>query len=226
MAKILLVEDDTLVGKMVRDWLSGQQHVVELVTVGDEAAARLKLYSYDLIVLDWDLPVQSGLDVCKQFRASGGTSPVLMLTANDTIDHKEEGLYSGADDYLTKPFALKELSARIAALLRRPAVFRASNMQVGKITLDSIQHKAFVDGIEIPLLPKEYALLELLLKHPNELFSTQAILEKIWSSESDTTASVIKAHVSRLRKKLEHVDDPTITTVHGLGYRLVVNNKS
>jgi len=222
MAKILVAEDDRETGATLLLWLTQQQHSVELVTSGDEASARLKLYSYDVVVLDWDLPVQSGLDICKEFRASGGVSAILMITGKDTIDDKEEGLYSGADDYLTKPFKLRELAARISALLRRAPVFKPNNLQVGKITLDSIQHTVFAGGKEISLLPKEFALLELFLRHPNELLSTEMLLEKLWSSESDSTASVVKAHIHNLRKKLECVDDPVITNVYGLGYRLTL----
>lgn len=220
MAKIIVVEDDYATGTMVQTWLEHLQHSVELVTRGDEAHDRLKIYSYDLIVLDWNLPGKSGIEVCRAFRSNGGQTPILMLTSKSSIDDKTEGLYGGADDYLTKPFDMKELTARTVALLRRSPAFKANRFELGQITMDTLEHKVFVNNTELPLLPKEFALLELFLKHPNQLLSSELVLNKIWSSESDTTAATVRSHVYNLRKKLQNVDNPVIATVHGAGYRL------
>lgn len=220
LAKIIVVEDDFALGTMVQTWLENSQHSVELVERGDEAISRLKTYLYDLIVLDWNLPGKSGVDICRDFRNGGGQTPILLLTSKGSVDNKVEGLHSGADDYLTKPFDMKELSARVIALLRRSSVFKPNRIEIGQIVLDSLEHHVFVDGKEVQLLPKEYALLELFLKHPNQLLSSEFILEKIWTSESDTTAATVRAHMYNLRKKLQKVENPSIATVHGAGYRL------
>lgn len=226
MAKILLVEDDYAAGEMLQSWLEHLQHSVELVRRGDEAEDRLKLYSYDLVLLDWNLPGKSGIEVCRGFRAGGGQTPVLMLTSKNSVDDKAEGLYGGADDYLSKPYDIKELAARITALLRRAPAFKPSRLQVGEITFDAVEHQVLINNEIVHLLPKEFALLELFLKHPNQLLSTELLLNKVWSSESDTTASVVKAHIYNLRKKISRAASPVINTVHGLGYRLDTGKKS
>ncbi len=225
MAKIIVVEDDFALGTMVQTWLENSQHSVELVNRGDDASALLQTYLYDLIVLDWNLPGKSGVEICRDFRNAGGQTPILMLTSKGSIDAKVEGLFSGADDYLTKPFDMKELAARVIALLRRNSVFKPNRLELGQIVFDSVEHVVLIDGKQVQLLPKEYALLELFLKHPNQLLSSEFILEKIWTSESDTTASTVRAHMYNLRKKLQNVSNPVIATVHGAGYRLELAGK-
>lgn len=220
MAKILLVEDDEAIGLNLQLYLEHMHHTVEFVTQGEEASDRLKLYKYDLVILDWNLPKKSGVNVCREFRAAGGQTPVLMLTSMTTTESKVTGLDGGADDYMTKPFDLKELGSRVAALLRRVPMYTPSRLQVGQITIDVVEHTVLIDNEKIHLLPKEFALLELFLKNPGQLLSNEILLNKVWTSESDTTASVVRTHVHNLRKRLQSVANPTIATVHGLGYRL------
>lgn len=221
MAKILIVEDDLDLANNVVEWLKFEQHTVEAVHDGQEGADRLKLYKYDLAILDWELPKKNGPDVCKQYRAGGGQIPILMLTGKSEIEDKTTGLDAGADDYLTKPFSMKELSARLRALLRRPAATVANTLTVRDIVFDTGTKKVSKNGKEIELAPKELALLEFFLKHQDQVFSQEALLERVWSSESDASVFAVYTAVKTLRKKLTGADEkPFLATVHGLGYRL------
>lgn len=221
MPKILLVEDDIHLAGDVVDWLEFEKHTVEHVADGKEADERLRFYQYDLIILDWELPGVHGIDICRRYRQAGGNSPVLMLTGKGEITDKEQGLDSGADDYLTKPFHLKELTARIRALLRRPAVMTGTVLKIKNLALDTNTKKLSKDGKEIQLSPKEYALMDFLMRHPDEVFSQEALLERVWSSESDASVFSVYTAVKTLRKKItEDGEKPILATVHGLGYRL------
>jgi DNA-binding response OmpR family regulator len=221
MAKIFLVDDDPELLGSVKDWLAKEGHVVEVAADGKEALDRLKFYQYDLIVLDWQLPEASGIEVLEAFRSSGGTTPVIMLTGKTTLPDKEEGLGAGADDYICKPFHVRELSARIKAVLRRPSSLTGSVLEAGHIRLDTVQHQVFVDGKEIHLHRKEFALLEFLLKHPGQVFSQGALLDRVWSSYSDVSPESVYVYMTRLRKKIDIADKPPlIRTHHGVGYVL------
>jgi DNA-binding response OmpR family regulator len=224
MAKILLVEDDTDLSGRVQEWLSFEQHAVEAVFDGLEAGQRLRIYSYEVVILDWDLPKCTGIEVCKEFRSRGGSTPILMLTGKGSINEKETGLDAGADDYLTKPFHLKELSARIRALLRRPvASYTGATLKAGPLELDPSTRRVTKSGDELTLLPKEYALLEFFLRHPNEVFSPDALLNRVWNSESDASTDTIYTYIKMLRKKITpEAPSSMIKTVHGVGYRLEV----
>ncbi len=221
MAKILIVEDDEHLRSDVVDYLEFEKHTVEEVSDGKEAEERLKFYQYDLIVLDWQLPHQSGIEVCKKFRAAGGQTPVIMLTGKDALEEKEKGLDSGADDYLTKPFHIKELAARIRALLRRPSAMTGTVLKIKNFALDTNTKILTKDDSPIQLSPKEYALMDFLMRHPDEVFSQEALLERVWSSESDASVFSVYTAVKTLRKKITVDGEKSIlATVHGLGYRL------
>lgn len=221
MAKVLLVEDDLVTCDMVRDWLEHELYVVEEAHNGEEALDLLKLYQYDIVVLDWALPGLSGVETLQKFRSSGGVTPVLMLTGRRSISEKETGLDAGADDYLTKPFDMRELSARLRALLRRQAAPRSSVMSCRSITLDPASCQVTRNGEELKLLPTEYALLEFFMRHPDRVFSTDDILNHVWKSDSEATATAVRTYITRLRKKLDQEGKPSIiTTVHGIGYKL------
>lgn len=221
MAKILIVEDDLGLSKMVRDWLVFEKHQVEEVADGNEAREKLRFYEYDLVILDWMLPGMSGVQILREFRNTRGSTPVLMLTGKDTIIDKETGLDAGADDYLTKPFHMKELSARTRALLRRPRDIVTDTIKVGDLLLDRGKHKILKNNVEVKLLPKEFALIDFLMRHPNQVFSVDALLNRVWESESDATADAVTTCVKRIRKKLDSEGKPSIIrTVHGVGYRL------
>lgn len=222
MAKILLVEDDQALAKLVRNWLSLEHHAVESVEDGEEALHRLKVSEYDLVILDWTLPKLAGVEVLKEHRRLGGQTPVLMLTGKDKISDKEEGFDAGADDYLTKPFHGKELTVRIKALLRRPPNLVQDVLRVGELVLQKENFSVRRGENEIRLLPKEFALLEFLMRHPNQVFSAEALLERVWVSESESTVEAVTTCIKRLRRKLESDGTPSpIATVHGVGYKLV-----
>jgi len=145
----------------------------------------------------------------------------LMLTGKGTINDKEQGLDAGADDYLTKPFHLKELSARIRALLRRPVTFTGTTLKVGSLEIDPSSHRLTIEGREVNLLPKEYAILEFLMRHPNEVFSPDALLNRVWNSESEASTDTVYTYIKTLRKKVSpEAPSSIIKTVHGVGYKL------
>ncbi|HEY9787548.1 MAG TPA: response regulator transcription factor [Candidatus Obscuribacterales bacterium] len=226
MAKILVVEDDVNLIFTLSEFLGSENHVVEVVKDGEEAVSRLSYFQYDLVVLDWNLPSTSvsGLDVLRQYRARGGKIPVLLLTGRSTISEKEVGLDSGADDYLTKPFHLKELAARIRALLRRPADTLPSNtLKVQNIELDPVSKKVTVNGARIHLLPRDYSLLEFFMRHPDQVFSNEALLERVWHSESEATAEALRSSLKRIRSKIMDVDCKLIENIPKVGYRLKSN---
>ncbi|HNB23636.1 MAG TPA: response regulator transcription factor [Candidatus Melainabacteria bacterium] len=219
MSKILLAEDDTQCAELIGMFLERAQHVFETVGDGAEALDRLKLYSYDLVILDWNLPKMTGVEVLKNFRARGGKTPVLMLTALKTVNSKIEGLESGADDYLTKPFDGNELQARLKALLRRPPVLLSDVLQIADVQMDTGSHRVTRGGVEVKLRPKELAVLEFFLRHKNQLYTAEQILEQVWSSESDATTEAIVSCIKRIRKVLdEGRDGSIIRNVHGAGY--------
>jgi len=201
-----------------------ERHSLEIVSDGKEALENMKFYQYELVILDWELPGMHGPQILKEFRDAGKTTPVLMLTGKGTIDDKEVGFGAGADDYLTKPFNMKELSIRLRALLRRPGGMTASIITIANLELDQANFKLLKDGEEVKLLPKEFALMEFLMRHPNQVFSQDALLNRVWESDSDSTGSALTTCIKRLRKKLDEEGKPSIiTTVHGVGYKLEVS---
>jgi DNA-binding response OmpR family regulator len=221
MAKVLVVEDEHDLSIPIKDWLTREQHVVELVDNGAEALSRLKVYKFDVIVLDLMIPGMNGMEVCKRFRSEGGSTPILMLTAKSGIEDKEAGLDAGADDYLTKPFHLKELSARIRALLRRHTQATSRELKIGDLVLDVIGRKATFMGEEIHFVPKEFSLLEFLMRHPNQVFSAEALLDRVWASDTMASPDTIRTYIKILRKKLGgEGKESLIRTVHGVGYKI------
>lgn len=221
MAKILIVEDDLDLRQIVEDWLKHDHHLIETATKGDEAMELIGIFSYDLIILDWQLPVYDGIQILKKFRQNGGKTPVLMLTGQDLAEQIEQGLDSGADDYLTKPFHMKELSARIRALLRRPVSVTDNVLRAAGINLNPRTFAVTKDGTDIRLLPKEFALLEFLMRHPNQVFSAEALLDRVWHSENDAAPETVRTCIKRLRKKIDgESEESVIQTLHGVGYKL------
>lgn len=221
VAKILVVDDDHRVVETVKDWLTFKRHLVECVYDGREACENIKVSTHDLLILDWDLPGMKGVEICRTYREHGGQSPVLMLTGKSEITDKEAGFEAGADDYLTKPFNVRELGARVDALLRRPVNVVAPTLQAGDLVLDLKSRRLLIAGQDVSLEPKEFAVLELLLKHKNEVFSPHAMLERIWPSASESSLDTVRTCVKKLRQKISAGDpESIIKTVHRLGYTI------
>lgn len=220
MSKIFLAEDDQNLADVLADWLEQAHHGVEVVHDGDEADFRLKTEQYDLIILDWDLPRLSGIEVCRRFREAGGSTPVIMLTGHSLTEEKVQGLDSGADDYVTKPFEFAELNARIRALLRRPQETKTNVLKAGDLELDATAAIARKQGNPIALLPREFALLEFFMRHPNQVFSADALLNRVWSTESGVAPDTVRVHITKLRSKIDTPGKQSmIQTVHRVGYR-------
>jgi len=181
----------------------------------------LKFYQYDVVILDWQLPGMTGIEVIREYRSFGGKTPVLMLTGKSAIPEKEEGFDSGVDDYLTKPFHMKELSARLRALLRRPDTLVSEALQIGALKMDRRTHVVLLDGKEVDLKPTEYALLEFLMRHPGQVFAPEALLDRVWSSQSDASVDALTTCIKRLRKKISSEgQESIIKTIYGVGYKL------
>lgn len=210
MAKILIVEDDLETSALMRDWLVAiDHHVVEVLNHGDAALAALRLNRYDIIILDWQLPGANGPEICRDFRTRGSCAPILMLTAKDGISDKEQGFQNGVDDYLTKPFNLKELSLRIKALLKRPQAFVAV-LEAGDLVLDLDSRRVQKNGRELELTPKEFAVLEFLLRHKRKVFTAPELLNRVWHSESLAGTEALRQCIKRLREKIDTPGAPSI----------------
>jgi OmpR-family two-component system manganese-sensing response regulator len=216
-----MVEDDPNFAQKVREFLQFDQHVVDLAHNGDDGWQFINTYKYDLLILDWNMPGMTGLELCKKYRSTGGNAPILMLTGKDGIDDKEMGLDSGADDYLTKPFHARELTARVRALTRRPSTMVADKITIGKLTLDCASYKLTKEGKEVQLQPKEYTLLEFLMKNPNKVYSAKALLERLWDADAEASEDTIRTYMKTLRRKIAPGEEVCpIRTVHGLGYKM------
>lgn len=222
MAKILLVEDECDLALLISDWLKKREHhLVEHLENGNDAYDMIQVNKYDVIILDIMLPGMSGLEICSQYRKSRGATPILMLTAKNTVEDKELGLDAGADDYITKPFALKELAARVRALLRRGTTLPSNQLNIRDIVIDPVDYSVSKAGKSVHLLPQEFRLLEFLARHPNQVFSAEDLLASVWESDTPAMLDTVRGHVKRIRQKL---DTPTqnsiITNVYGVGYKL------
>lgn len=217
--KILVVEDDPLVGEYVRRGLADAHHQAELVTDGAEALRLATAAHYDLLVLDLRLPTLSGFEVLRTLRDRGKTLPVLVLTAQDAVGSKVQALHMGADDYVTKPFALEELLARVEALGRRPKTIASPVRTVADLTLDTGSREVHRGGALIDLTPKEYAVLEYLMRHQGRVMSRTLITEYAWDYHFDPGTNIVDVVITRLRKKIDQGHDPKlIHTVRGVGY--------
>ncbi len=221
MSNILVVEDDTTEGSIIRDFLSKESHCVEHVQSGRHAFERVRTGQFDLMILDLGLPDICGLEILKVLRAEGLALPVLILTGRNRSDEIIAGLDSGADDYLTKPFNVLELGARVRAHLRRSTGAVTDVLKYGYVCLDIQNHRVTVSGGEISLLPKEFALLEYILRNPSRIFSAETLLKNVWKSSDDGGPEMVRTCMSRLRQRLEVEGmESIIETVYGVGYRL------
>jgi DNA-binding response OmpR family regulator len=219
--RILVAEDDPHLGPSIKQGLEGQQYAVDLVENGELAVSMGCLVPYDLIILDVLLPHVDGFEVCRQLRARQLKMPIMFLTALDTVDDRVNGLDLGGDDYLTKPFAFRELEARIRALLRRESPSKTNRLDFLDITIDTLTHEVRRGERSVLLTAREFTLLELLMRHPHQTLSRAMIAEHLWNVEADNLSNVIDVYIASLRRKLCEQGEPNaIQTIRGFGYQL------
>jgi len=219
--RVLLIEDDRKAAKLLAKGLQEEGFVIDVAVTGEEGEEQAAVNEYDVIVLDWLLPGKDGIAVCRSLRAHDISTPILMLTARDSLTDRVNGLSTGADDYLTKPFAFAELLARIRALLRRSRLARPTVLRVADLTLDPATRRVARAGVVVALTTKEYAILEVLMQRAGEIVSRTRLVERVWDEASDVIDNLVDAHVSHLRKKVDRRGSiPLIHTVRGFGYRL------
>ena len=215
--RILVVEDEPKMARLLKRGLEQDGYVVDVSFDGVDALHQATENEYDAVVLDVMLPELDGIEVCRGMRSRGRWAPVLMLTARESVGDRITGLDAGADDYLVKPFSFDELVARLRALLRRGAKERPTVLKVGRLTLNPATRRVERDGEPIALSPKEYALLDFFMRHPDEVLSRTRILEHVWDYNYDGGSNVVDVYVRYLRKK---IGPSTLRTVRGAGYVL------
>ncbi|KZY05973.1 MULTISPECIES: winged helix-turn-helix domain-containing protein [unclassified Sulfitobacter] len=220
--KLLVIEDDATTGNYIARGLREEGHVVDLVTDGRQGLIQATGNTYDVLVVDRMLPEIDGLTLLKTLRGTGNLTPALFLTAMGSVEDRIGGLNAGADDYLVKPFAFGELSARVAALARRPqALDQETVLRVADLEMDLLARKVTRAGQEIDLLPREFALLEHLLRRKGRVQTRTMLLESVWDLSFDPMTNVVETHISRLRSKIDRpFDRELIQTVRGAGYRI------
>jgi two-component system, OmpR family, response regulator len=219
--RVLVVEDEVRTAGLLRRGLSEEGYSVDIAVDGPDAVWRASEFSYDAVVLDVMLPGCDGIEVCRELRSRGRWAPVLMLTARDDLAARVRGLDSGADDYLAKPFSFDELFARLRALIRRGALERPAQLRFGGLRLDPATRRAWRGEAELELSPKEFALLELFLRHPGEVLTRTRILEHVWDYAYDGVSNVVDQYIGYLRRKIDRpFGIAQLETVRGVGYRL------
>lgn len=218
--RALLVEDDKEIATQIAATLQKERLDVHIADNGEDGLDEALSRSYGLVVLDVMLPKMDGWEVCDEIRQAGITTPILMLTARDSIDDRVKGLEGGADDYLPKPFDARELTARVRALLRRDAVHRTGKIEIDDLTIDTNAKTVERDGIPIRLTPREYSLLVALARNEGRILTREVILEDVWNNE-ESLDNTVNFHITSLRRKIDVVSDrKLIHTVHGFGYTL------
>ena len=221
--RILLVEDEKKMASFIQRGLREEGYAVDVAGDGEQGLEYVHTNDYDVIILDLMIPKISGMDLCGKIRQEGVTTPVLMLTARDSVEDKIKGLDVGADDYLTKPFAFDELLARIRALLRRPALLQGETQLIcGNLRLDLLSRQCHMGDQEIQLSQKEFALLEYLMKHKGKVISRTQIAEHVWDLHFDPMSNTIDVYINFLRNKVDgNSKKSRIETIRGTGYRLI-----
>ena len=224
--RILLVEDEKKIAGFIAKGLKEEQYAVDVALNAPEALLNLSVYGYDLIITDIMMPGMNGFELIRKIRDAGKKVPILILTAKDSVDDKIFGLDSGADDYLTKPFAFAELLARIRALQRRPSTF-VEKLEVADLLLDPVAHTVTRNGKKIDLTPKEYSLLEFMLRNKGRVVTRTTIIEHVWDMQFDSDTNLVDVFISYLRKKIEpRGSTPLLHSVRGVGYILEERNLS
>lgn len=216
--RVLLVEDDPDIADGVALALGRAGFVVDIERDGEAGQLAAALNSYGVILLDWMLPKRDGQTICRNLRAMGITTPILMVTARDQVSDRVSGLDTGADDYLVKPFAVEELIARVRALARRESSIRAAKLTAGPYVVDSVAQTASVEGIPVRLTQREFSLLEALVRNPGRTLTREAILQRVWNAD-ETLPNTVNFHMKSLRRKVDP-EGKWIQTIHGFGYVL------
>ncbi len=224
--RLLLIEDNHRLSAALAANLTHEGYSVDAAYDGQEGQDLAELNPYDVIILDILLPQKDGLEVCRELRRRRIHPPILLLTARDTIEDRVHGLDEGADDYLVKPFAMRELLARLRALLRRNHAESDAQLTCGDLVMNPVTHTVAREGRQIDLTPREYALLEYLLYHPNQVLTREMIEQHIWDYDLVGGSNVVDVYIRRLRRK---IDDPfnrhLLTTVRGIGYRMIASSR-
>jgi DNA-binding response OmpR family regulator len=222
MSKVLIVEDNVDLAAEVKTVLKANRMTVDCACTLKDARSYMGASSYDVLILDLNLPDGEGIDLLQSLREKGVSTPVLILTTRSSISDKVAGFQAGTDDYLAKPFHPKELLCRIEALLRRPQQVVGKTLVARDISLNTLTREVTKGDKEIRLTAKEFGLLEFLLRHPGEVFSLETLLERVWKTDSEVTTETVLAAILRLRKKIDSADkDSMIKNIFGLGYKLV-----
>jgi heavy metal response regulator len=220
--RVLVVEDEPKIAAFIQKGLQEEYYAVDVAQDGDAGLDCAVSVEYDLIVLDISLPKLDGLSLCQELRRVGIKTPVLMLTARDTVEDRVTGLDSGADDYLVKPFSFNELLARLRALSRRPLVVQDAVLRLADLQVDTVSHTVSRGGRSIDLSPKEYSLLEFLLRHVNRVVTRANIAEHVWDEEFYSESNVVDVYIRNLRRKIDdECSVKLIYTVRGIGYKMV-----
>ena len=219
--RILVVEDEKDLADAIARGLQKQGYAADVACDGEEALFMAEVNSYDLILLDLNLPKIDGVEVCRRIRASGSAAGVLMLTARTGLDDRVKGLEQGADDYLVKPFHFSELLARVRAILRRKGEPRHDVLRSGELTLDPNTLKGYFKDKELPFTAREFAILEYMLRNTGRIISQEELLEHVWNEEANMMTQAVKVHINNIRKKLEAAGgSDIISTVKSKGYIL------
>lgn len=219
--RLLVIEDQPKIARIIAAALRREHHAVDISHDGDEGFRMAATEPYDLLVVDRMLPGMSGTDIVHHLRAEGRTMPILLLTALGTTEDKTFGLDSGADDYLVKPFAIDELTARVRALLRRPPIQHSDIVKLGDLEIDKTKQSVKRKNKNIDLTSKEYALLEYLMLHPGQVLSKDTLIAHVWDFDADILPNNVEAYIKQLRKKIDKpFKKPLIHTVRGFGYKM------
>jgi two-component system copper resistance phosphate regulon response regulator CusR len=225
MARVLVVEDDLELAESLADNLELDGYQTTFVVSGEEALKILQTEEFDVIVLDWGLPRQSGISILHQYRNQGGLTPVIFLTGRQDMDSKTSGLDVGADDYITKPFSWEEFASRLRAVLRRPKTVMKS-ITAGNLYVDLEKRLVSVDNKPVSLSSGEYAVLEFLLRHPNQSFKAEELLYRVWAMDAEASPDAVRTCVKTLRKKLGASGDSNIISTTGGGYRIDLEERA
>jgi len=219
--RILVVDDDRRLCAVVKRGLLEETYSVDLAYDGEEGEYLAEVNPYDLIILDIMMPVKDGIEVCHELRAKKINTPILMLTARDTVEDRVKGLDTGADDYLVKPFAFSELLARVRALLRREGISKSPEFRVKDLVLNTLTRQVWRGKRPVELTTKEYVILEYFMRHPNAVITRTMLEEHAWDYNFDSLSNLVDVYIRRLRRKIDNEgDDSLIQTVRGAGYRL------